>query len=26
VTRAEVRADLQMARANGDLPVNGEIL
>jgi hypothetical protein len=26
VTRAEVRADLQMARANGDLPVNGETL
>mgnify|MGYP000845437005 FL=1 len=26
VTRDEVRADLQMARANGDLPVNGETL
>ena len=26
VTRAEVRSDLQMARANGDLPANGEIL
>ena len=26
VSRAEVRTDLQMARANGDLPANGEIL
>jgi hypothetical protein len=26
VTRDEVRADLQMARANGDLPANGETL
>ena len=26
VTRDDVRTDLQMARANGDLPANGEIL